>query len=184
MNTKSPVTHWQNYPRNSGVTSCLTYSLHTCTIKSFLFVNTLMRIFFFFQLIISLLHSTTWIAYYMYIKPFKKMNYVSTKNSKNKSYTCRVKPYLCDHFSVIIFVKISTSVKKKTKIINMHNCIWYHWYLFMINTALSSTKVHVDCHPHLYIHYPAMILHKFTCTGTYLIFIKIFNKIWRMNRNL
>lgn len=181
MNTKSPVTHWQNYPRNSGVTSCLTYSLHTCTIKSFLFVNTLMRIFFLpVDNFTSAFHYMNCILHVY--QTFQKN--VSTKNSKNKSYTCRVKPYLCDHFSVIIFVKISTSVKKKTKIINMHNCIWYHWYLFMINTALSSTKVHVDCHPHLYIHYPAMILHKFTCTSTYLIFIKIFNKIWRMNRNL
>lgn len=95
---------------------CLIYSLKTCSIKSpFVFQYINKKFLFFCQLIISLLHSTTLIAYY--IKPFKKWTMFLQKKW-NKSYTHRVKPYLCDHFSVIIFVKISTSVKKKYKILN------------------------------------------------------------------
>lgn len=50
---------------------CLIYSLKTCSIKSpFVFQYINKKFLFFCQLIISLLHSTTLIAYY--IKPFKK----------------------------------------------------------------------------------------------------------------
>lgn len=88
----------------------------TCSIKSpfvFQYINKKFLFFLPVDNFTSALHYMNCILY----QTFQKMNYVSTKNW-NKSYTHRVKPYLCDHFSVIIFVKISTSVKKKYKIIN------------------------------------------------------------------